>query len=345
MIPDEKLNEFRQELDDCSRPIFFFDDDCDGLASFVLLYRCKREGKGVPMKAAPELNENFLKYVEAYSPDKIFVLDNSRISEDFVAKAKTKIICLDHHPYERLENVKYYNPKDFDEDITWPTSYWAYRISDKREDIWIGMVGCIGDWFIPDFKDDFREDYPDLMDRDIVKPDDALFDSKIGKLSQAFFFILKGTTKNVLSSMKTLTRIESPYDILDQRTPAGKYIYKHYSKILSQYERLLERAKGSVSEDRIIVFTYEEDQTSMSAEISNELIHMYPDKIVIVARQKNGEYRCSIRSAGDTIVAPSLAKILESVDGYGGGHDHACGASVKEHDFGRFIELFREEFR
>ncbi|MFP4656921.1 MAG: DHH family phosphoesterase [Candidatus Woesearchaeota archaeon] len=347
MISDEKIDELRKELDECSKPLIFFDDDCDGLASFVLLYRYKREGKGVPIKAAPTLNENFLKYVETYGPDKIFVLDNSRISEDFVAKAKTKIICLDHHPYERLDGVKYYNPKDFNEAITWPTSYWAYKIASKEnnEDIWIGMLGCIGDWFMPDFKDEFCELYPDLMDKSIEKPDDALFHSEIGRLAQAFYFVLKGSTKIVLSCMKILTRIDSPYEILEQKTPQGKYIYKHYDKVLKHYNKLLSMAKKSVTEDRIIVFTYDHDNTSMTAEVSNELIHTYPEKIVVVGRRKNSEYRCSIRSAGETLVAPALEKILESIDGYGGGHDHACGAAIKEEDFGRFIEMLRDEFR
>ena len=344
MIPNEKIIEFRQELLDSTRPLFFFDDDCDGLASFILLYRAVKDGKGVPIKAAPTVNENFLQYVTNYSPDKVFVLDTTRITEDFIAKSKTKILCLDHHPYEELERVKVYNPRDFDENISWPTSYWAYKIANNKKDIWIAMLGCVGDWFMPDFKEEFCEMYPDLLDKSITKPDDALFDSEIGKLAQAFYFVLKGPTKTVLTCMKILTRIESPYEILRQETAAGKYIYQQYSKVLQHYNKLLEEAKQVVTNDKIIVFTYEQNQTSITAELSNELIHMHPDKIVVVGRRKDGEFRCSIRSAGENVVAPVLERILHSIEGYGGGHEHACGASIKEHDFGRFIEMLRDEF-
>ena len=344
MIPDIKIKEFREELQNSSRPIIFFDDDCDGLASFVLLYKLCNEGKGVPIKSAPTLNDKFLSYVENFSPDKIFVLDTSRISDEFISQSKRKIFCLDHHPYDEIENVKVYNPRDYDETNSWPTSYWAYKISSIKEDIWIGMLGCVGDWFMPDFKDEFCELYPDLLDKNITKPDDALFNSEIGKLAQAFYFVLKGPTKNVLACMKTLTRIKSPYEILRQETPAGKFIYKQYEKVLVHYNKLFEEANKMVTDDKIIVYTYEHNNTSMTAEVSNELIHRYPDKIVVVGRRKDDEYRCSLRSAGENLVAPILEKILESVEGYGGGHEHACGAAIKEHDFNRFIELLREEF-
>jgi single-stranded DNA-specific DHH superfamily exonuclease len=343
MIPENKIEEFRQELLDSSRPLFFFDDDCDGLASFVLLYRLVKDGKGVPIKAAPVLNNQFVEFARNFSPDKIFVLDNSRITDDFVHEVKTKILCLDHHPYEDVDGIKMYNPRDYDEKITWPTSYWAYRIAQKKEDIWIAMLGCVGDWFIPDFKDEFCEMYPDLLDKSVTKPDDALFDSDIGILAQLFYFVLKGSTSSVLSCMKVLTRIQSPYEILHQETAQGKFIWKHYEKAKKQYDALLSEAKQCVSDDRFIIFTYESSVTSMTAEVSNELIHLHPDKIVIVGRRKSGEVRCSLRSAGETLIAPPLQKVLESVEGTGGGHEHACGASIKEEDFEHFIELLREQ--
>jgi len=34
----------------------------------------------------------------------------------------------------------------------------------------------------------------------------------------------------------------------------------------------------------------------------------------------------------------SLEKALVGIDGYGGGHEHACGAAIKKHDFKKFIE-------
>ena len=54
MLTQNQINEIREELDNCARPIFLYDDDQDGLCSFLLLYRYKREGKGMIIKTTPK---------------------------------------------------------------------------------------------------------------------------------------------------------------------------------------------------------------------------------------------------------------------------------------------------
>jgi len=36
-------------------------------------------------------------------------------------------------------------------------------------DIWLALVGCVSDRFVPDFIDNFKKEYPDL----IIDSDDA----------------------------------------------------------------------------------------------------------------------------------------------------------------------------
>ena len=50
----------------------------------------------------------------------------------------------------------------------------------------------------------------------------------------------------------------------------------------------------------------------------------------------------SLRSK-EIIIRTVLEKALEGVQGYGGGHEHACGANVKKEDFDRFIENFKKQ--
>ena len=58
------FEDIRKELETTSRPLYFFDDDPDGLASFLLLYRFIGEGKGVIVKAGPTLDDSYLNVVE-----------------------------------------------------------------------------------------------------------------------------------------------------------------------------------------------------------------------------------------------------------------------------------------
>ena len=52
MIPESQLKKVRTALETSARPLIFFDDDPDGLCSFLLFYRLHREGKGIIVKSA-----------------------------------------------------------------------------------------------------------------------------------------------------------------------------------------------------------------------------------------------------------------------------------------------------
>ena len=74
MLTPKEVQFVREELASAKNPLFFYDDDADGLASFLILYRIHREGKGAILKTSSILDERSLRKVEELNPDKIFVL-------------------------------------------------------------------------------------------------------------------------------------------------------------------------------------------------------------------------------------------------------------------------------
>ena len=48
----------------------------------------------------------------------------------------------------------------------------------------------------------------------------------------------------------------------------------------------------------------------------------------------------SIRSKG-ILIPKILEKSLVGLEGYGGGHEYACGANVKESDFVEFVKRIK----
>src|SRR4030042_2536338 len=96
-LTDKDFDEIRKELDECKRPLFFFHDDPDGLASFLLLYRYCKKGYGVIVKSDPKVDDKFLRKVEEYMPDKIFILDIALMEQSFADNADAPIIWIDHH--------------------------------------------------------------------------------------------------------------------------------------------------------------------------------------------------------------------------------------------------------
>lgn len=327
------------ELLNCKKPLFFFHDDPDGLCSFLLFYRFIKEGKGVVVKSSPKLTGDlFIRKVKEYEPDKVFVLDIPIVNQDFIDAVKTPIIWIDHHePLER-HKIKYYNGRLQKPDEYIPVSYWCYQVT--KEDIWISMVGCIGDAFVPDFRLEFCDKYPELLGKDLKDVGDIQYSSMLGFLVKIFSFILKGKTSDVMKCVKILTRIEDPQEILQQKTARGKFIYKRFEAINNTYDELLKDALKHRTKDKLLMYVYEENKISVTADLANELSHRIKDKFILVGRRKGDEIKMSLRWGKK--IPPVLNEALVGIDGYGGGHEYACGACVKQYDFEQFVKNLKE---
>lgn len=343
MLTPGQIEFLRKELLSSQNPLFIYDDDPDGLCSFLLLYRLHPKGKGTILKSAPKLDIRMLRKVDELQPDKIFILDVPIVDQEFIDGAKRPIFWIDHHqPLER-KNVHYFNPRIADKDAYIPTTRMAYQINDKKEDLWIAMVGCLSDWHSPDFLEEFMAKYPLL----ITKKGDLtalVYHEPLGELVKVFSFLIKGSTSEVRNSIKILSRITSPEEILQQQTAQGKFLYRRYQSINKNYQDLLKTAKKKVSRGRVIVFNYTEDQWSFTSNLANELVALHPQKVVIIARNKSGKMKCSLRAR--FAITPALEKSLAGLEGaYGGGHPQACGAVMDEKDWETFLERFKEEIK
>ena len=324
-----------------TRPLFFFDDDPDGTCAFLQLYKYKGDGKGVIVKAGSKLTEEFARKVDEYSADLVIVLDIPIVDQDFLDRVSTKVLWLDHHPPRERKRVTYYNPRLHDDADNRPTSYWTYQIAKK--DIWLAMTGCVADWqLLDDIKKEFIKKYPDLMDKSIKKSDDALFETKVGELAAIIAFSIKGSARDAMKYVKVFTRINDPYELLENKTPQANFVYKRYKKYDDEYQEVLKDAKPG--KDELFILTYSESKTAMTKELSNVLLHRYPKKFIIVGRERNDEIKLSLRSTNKK-VKPVLDKALVGVEGYGGGHDYACGANIKTKDFDKFIKAVKKELK
>ena len=339
MLTEKQYQQIREEIDNCKNPLFFFDDDPDGLCAFLLLYRYIKEGHGFVVKTHPKLDIRSAPKIEQFDADKVFILDVALVDQDFIDASKAPVIWIDHHgPYER-DNVKYFNPRLDKKDGNIPTTYMCYKVA--KQDLWIAMLGCIADYYMPDFVDEFKKKFPDLMNNE-KSTDDIYFNTKLGSLIKIFSFSLKGRTSDVMKNIKVLTRIDSPYEILNQETAKGKFLFKSYERINKIYEELLETGMSQASDEKLLVFIYPDDKMSLTGDLANELLYKFPDKIIIAGRTKNEEVKMSIRSK-NTHIPPILEKALIGLGGYGGGHEFACGANVKERDFKEFVERIKKQ--
>ena len=161
MLSDKQYEQLKSELDTCKNPVFFYDDDPDGLSSFLLFYRYLREGHGIVVKTHPKLNAMLAPKIQEYHADKVFVLDVALLEQDFIDASPVPVIWVDHHgPYDR-HNVKIFNPRLIKSDAYFPTSYLCYKT--VKQDIWIGMVGSVADMHLPDFYKEFKKNIRSIL--------------------------------------------------------------------------------------------------------------------------------------------------------------------------------------
>jgi single-stranded DNA-specific DHH superfamily exonuclease len=340
MISNKQIKEIRTLLESSKNPLFIFDDDPDGLCAFILLWRHVRRGQWTAFTHSLKNSHELLSEVEIRNPDLIVLLDMPVINQDFVDQVSIPIVHIDHHPPISLKgkHYHYYNPRVKNDEDNRPTTYWAYQVTKK--DLWIGMVGMISDWFIPEYLAEFSKDYPDLISKKVKKPGQAYFETELGRLSKIFGFCLKGKKEDTNKCIKALLGIEGPYEILKQETPYGRLIHKYTDKINKRYENMLKDALETGSKEKVFLYTYPGSVNSFTSLISTELLYRVPQKVVIVARVKFQDTIMSIRSKGIKI-PPLLERSLEGLQGYGGGHDFACGGKVKNEDFYIFLDRFK----
>jgi single-stranded DNA-specific DHH superfamily exonuclease len=342
MLTKKQVTEIREILNNSTSPLFFFDNDPDGLCSFLLLQKYIKKGKGFPIKSFPDLNETYFRKINELNPDCLFILDKPVISKDFFDKVheiNLPVVWIDHHEIDRKEIpdfVHYYNPMFNRKKTNEPVTALAFQINNDKNLMWLAVAGCISDKFFPDFYDDFKEKYPDLA-ADSREAFEILYNSQIGKIARIFSFALKDRTTNVISMMKFLIKANTPYEVLEDSS-LNHTMHQRFEQIDSKYQRLLEKAvKSEKKSGRVLFFQYG-GELSISADLSNELIHRFPKKIIVVVYVSGIKANISIRGKG---IRKILLESIQDLEGAtGGGHEDASGATVRIGDLEKFKERF-----
>ena len=325
MLTEHQLKELKELVEKSQNPLFLFDNDADGLCSFLLLRRYIDRGYGAAIKSFPELDASYVRKVNELKPDYVFVLDKPVISQEFISeiqKLNIPLVWLDHHDVnQNTEGILYFNSMHSEKPSPEPTTYWAWQVTKKKEDIWIAMAGCIADSFIPDFANDFEKAFPELWKKGIKNAFQGVYETELGKITRVLGFALKDRTSNVVRMIKYLSKIKSPHEILqDERNT----MLQRFEQVEKKYKKLVEKAK-QFAKDKFLFFQYG-GELSLSADIANELCYIYPEKTIVVAYIKGTRANISVRGKR---ARELTLKAIEGLEGAtGGGHKEATGAKM-----------------
>jgi single-stranded DNA-specific DHH superfamily exonuclease len=348
MLTKKEVSEILEHLEKAQNPIFYYDNDCDGLCAFLLFRRFLGRGYGVAVRSYPELDASYLKKAEQLRADYIFIVDKPVVAEEFLEgadKMQIPVVWIDHHDMnagdftklERFKNLHIYNPAVRKEKTNEPTSYLAYNITGRKEDIWIALMGCIADHYMPDFVSEFSKRYPEFWNKEMEKPFDVYYKTEIGRIAVALNFGLKDSVSNVVKLQSFLISCKGPNEIFLEME-MNKPFRTKYADIKKKYDILLKEAKES--ESGKVVYLIYGGELSISADLANELSYLYPGKYILVAYKKGSITNLSMRGKN---VKTALEKVLKTLENAtGGGHKDAVGARIRTEDLERFKNSFEQ---
>lgn len=344
MLTAKQVKEIKEHLERAQNPVFFFDNDQDGLCSFLLLQRYIGRGKGVPIKSFPGLNKDYFRKVQELNADYVFILDKPVVEDDFfeeTRKVNIPVVWIDHHLIEKIQippSVSYYNPLFNKKKSNEPVTTLCYQVTNRPEDMWLAVVGSISDRHIPDFYDKFQKENPELApkEKDHYK---IFYKSDIGKIARIFAAGLKDKTTNVINMLRFLFSVKSPGEVLEESVK-NKGMHSRFMHIESKYEKLLKKATElGESPSKLLFFQYSGD-LSVSTELSNELNYAFPEKLIVVLYVNGAKTNVSMRGEN---ARDFMLKAFENLeDASGGGHERAVGGRIKTEDIRKFKESLEE---
>ncbi|HLC31111.1 MAG TPA: DHH family phosphoesterase [Candidatus Nanoarchaeia archaeon] len=340
MISEEDLEELRGRLQGLQNPVFLFDNDCDGLCSYLLLRRWLGRGKGIAIRSYPDLGAQYVQKVAGFKADGVVVLDKPVLSETFlsgIAEIGIPLLVIDHHAQSISEDhrLSLYNPllgtKKSDE----PVTYWCYQLTGKK-DGWIALLGCISDHYLPPFAAEVGARHPELWGK-VKDVGEAYFSTGFGEIARALNFGLKDSLSHVVEMQDYLLDCGSPSDVLAEVSD-NRVFRDRVGALRKKYVSLLDKS-GDCWFGNLLFFDYGGD-TSMSSDLANELSFRHLGKVVAVAYVKEGVSNLSLRGKGVRVILEKLLPLFPGASG--GGHDDAVGARFKSSDLARFREALAE---
>ncbi|HLC53146.1 MAG TPA: hypothetical protein VJK03_01260 [Candidatus Nanoarchaeia archaeon] len=346
MLTEQQIAELREHLEKAQNPIFYYDNDADGLCSFLLFRRYIGRGKGVAVRSYPELNEGYVKKAEELKADYVFILDKPVLSEAFVAALTAlglPIVWIDHHsPVVPIISSSFfcYNSAAGlpDGAVGEPVTDIAQCVCGQKADLWIAMMGCIADHYLPNFVAEFERQWPEYWGKNIRKPFDAYYGTEIGRLARALNFGLKDSISHVVQLQSYLFSCRVPEDVLADNDGNAAFRTTYYD-LSQRYEALLQQAEKHL-QGSILFFSYG-GATSMSADVANELSYKHPNCYIAVAYSNGGVSNISLRGNNVKAILASILPRLSHASG--GGHKDAVGARIRNDELPLFHNLLIEE--
>lgn len=329
-------------------PLIIFHNDADGMCSCALMNRflkskIRKRADVIPQPMPPE--KNLMAKIKMCLPTKIIFVDLAIDQKKRLIKRLESfcdILIIDHHPIindMNSERTVHFNPK-FKKDVYQSASYLVYKICshfpefNHKKNLWIAMVGAIGDYDLSSSKDIVREAkkiYPEVIEK---VDDKSVRESLFGKIAEMITAakavgVPPEEVEKILEDAKSYKEVLTNQKLVDT-----------YRKIQEEIERIIIDAKAKFDMNKKIFFYEIKSKYSIRSVVATCLAEMWPDKIIIIYQKVRNKVRVAGRNQGGQF---NMGKLLNLALSPGmkasfGGHPAASGGIIDENDWNEFKE-------
>ncbi len=334
-----------------------YHDDADGICSAALLvsllHKLKvKEIKRDATRVGPTLDRDLIDEIVAWKPDLAVTVDFAG-GLDGLAEAmcgiKADTLCIDHHiihDYDFPKETVYINPRK--DKKAKPASAYVFdllkrfpEIEDDLEDLeWIAALGTIGDFGVEDAPGLIRrivERYPELFETKEISSA-VLRETTFGRMAEMISSAsVWGNHLCVDEALDAVLGSAEPKDLAERNAPSAKKIGEGFDEIMVEAHRIEEDFEDKSEKHGKVRFFIYKSPYRIKAMLATRLGVKHSDELVMICQDGSEDVRCSFRCQdGSVDLDNTLREILKGLEGTGGGHPKAAGATIDRGDFPEF---------
>lgn len=331
--------------------------DMDGVASAAIISKILRKERGreaddvsIPLERAYHLSDQEKENLRDF--DKLIVLDfNLKADELEELNEFIDVLVVDHHDFDRVPEISFVNPREFNADIYVPCSKICLDIASEfgyEDDLrWIAGMGVIQDFGVdscPELFEALEEDYEKYLPEELTQEELAK-NCEYGRYASVLNIKPYRDSRH-FSDLAYRALMKSD-DLMElEALEEYRQVYEVYLEMQDEFTKMVENyeEEREIDRDNMVIFFEIDSDFNITSSISTNMSTKTPEWIHLVV-QKDDEINISARcQSGRVNLGEIMEKSLpeEAIEegAEAGGHRKAAGASMDK----KYYEEFKENF-